>query len=282
MKRLFAAFLVMTMLFSFSACGGSTQQETTVTPAPVGQPSPSPTPYPETTPEPEEVPAVSISIETINGVRTVDQFDVGTFSYEYPKIIVNGEDSEAYDTLRSWADEMQQTAESTAQNLMEEAENTYREFPLNFSSPFFYTRTLEKPVVTDSITVVIENTSMYLGGAHPSHISYAWVIDTEDGKLLTLADLGVEDEIISAAAEDVVRQIKENGLKDQLFPDFEDAVKDSILDGSWYLTKDGFALIFPEYSIAPYSAGSFEFTVGYGVLDGIISYDYVMASNEKT
>jgi len=278
MKRLISAFLLIAILLSLAACGGSAKPESTVKPETNLQTTPEPTPTcsPEPTPTPEPTPAISISIENMTGNRTVDGFEVGYYSCDYPRLVVNYGDSEKFDELNMWVRDIAEDTEVAAESMLEEAENAYRSFPQMFTSSYFYNLTIDKLLPADDIIVLFIDSSMYLGGAHPGNSHLAWVIDTELGKVLSLSDLGDADAIISAASADIIAQIKADEMETYMFPDYADAIPSGIYDGFWYITDEGFWVIYPEYAIAPYSEGTFVFNVGFDKLNSLIKEEYII------
>ena len=101
MKKLVSAVMLIAILLSLSACGGSAKPESSIKPEMIPQTTPESTPVtePDATPTPEPVPAVSISIENMTGSRSVDGFEVGYYNCDYPVVVVNGKDSSEYDEL---------------------------------------------------------------------------------------------------------------------------------------------------------------------------------------
>jgi len=278
MKRLISAVMLIAILLSIAACGGKAQPENSIKPEiePLPSSAPAQTAPPEPSASPEPVPAITISIETMSGVKTIDGFDVARYSYDYPVITVNSENSSDFDDLKLWARGIAENSEVTAQSLIEEAEYAYANYPQMFTSSYFYTATLEVFSPADGITVLMCDASTFLGGAHPGNSHTAWVIDTNQGKVLTLADLGDAEAIIEAASADIISQIKAKDMDDNMFPDYADSISDGIMDRFWFITEDGLWIIYPEYSIAPYSEGSFLFNVSYDVLEGLINEEYVI------
>lgn len=98
---------------------------------------------------------------------------------------------------------------------------------------------------------------MFTGGAHGGTKVISYNIDLKGGKTLALKDFFLPNTNYKAKINsEILRQIKENkGFY------FENAFK-SIKDTSpFYITPDNMVFYFQEYEIAPYVAGTPEFSV---------------------
>ena len=268
MRRTFSALLIFAMLLSFAACG-SKNKEGTVEPviptaSPVATPEATPTPEPEETPEP--APAIAITIETESGTRDVGGFDVATFSYDYPVIEISEDAEGDFTEILDWAESVKNESQQIVQDVCAEAEDAYTHAAHWFTNAYFYTNTLELMSVSDSIAVLKSDNNTYMGSNHPLHGLDAWVIDIKNGTVLELNDFGDSELLINALASHIIGQIEADEMESYLFPDYEDCVLAGIYDGFWYPTAEGIVVMYPEYAIAPYSEGCFEFTVAYELL----------------
>lgn len=274
MKKTVTALLLAAILLMLPGCGGSAQPEAPAAPESTAPESASPLPSP--TPEPDPESRVTIEIRNKSEQRSVGDFVVASSSFDYPVITITGEASAASDALESWADTVYQDRLSWAQDLLNEAETVYTEMPQFFMEPYFYTLTMTMPYVDETLATVLSSSESYMGGNHPMHSQSAVNLNLSTGSVLTLHDLCDEDALIAAAAENILQQIKAQDLASSLYENYSDFVPEGIVDGSWYLTSEGFNVIYTEYYLGPYSSGSFTFTVPFDVLDGILSPEYIL------
>lgn len=103
----------------------------------------------------------------------------------------------------------------------------------------------------------------FTGGAHPSHMLGGITFDSVSGEILTLNDIFTDKEM---AVEFINEQILEQAEKmDQtiFFEGYQDSVKDILTEDTWWFSDEGFTVAANEYLIAPYVAGSFQFTIPY-------------------
>ena len=270
MTRIISALLILAMLLSFAACG-SKKSEGTIDPV---LPTPSPSISPETIPEPEETPepapAISITIENTSGARNLDGFDVATYSYDYPVIEISDDADGDFSEILDWAEAVKAESDEIVENVCAEAEDAYNHAAHWFTNAYFYTNTLELITVSDSISVIKSDNNTFMGSNHPLHGIYAWVIDTKNGAILEMNDFSDSELLINALASHIIGQIEAEQMQSYLFPDYEDGVLAGIYDGFWYPTEEGIVVMYAEYGIAPYSEGSFEFTVAYEQLGDLI------------
>lgn len=135
---------------------------------------------------------------------------------------------------------------------------------------------------TTSITITAKTRMEdYTGGAHGSHWTAYYTVDTRNGSLLT------EDNLF------------QKGYKDQLLPLLKDLLTNTrnsqgetitildaeaiTLNGNFYFTDKGMVYVFNEYEIAPYSDGLIEVTIPYEKLEPLFQpqYDLLIAIKTK-
>ncbi len=267
MKKIFA-FPLIAVLLLLAACGS--QPDNTL------PPSPSPSPEATLPPEPEVQSGLSVEIKNESSRRTVDGVQIVSSSFDYPVITVTGKDTPAAEDLKAWADNFYLDSLERSNDLINEAETFYSDVPQYFTESFYYLQTLEPVYESEKMTVLYCYSEYSMGGTHPQHNQSAVNLNMELGVPLTLADIGDAEAIVAAASENILTQINEQGLSDQLFENYADFVSEGIVDGSWYLTEDGFSVIYTEYYLAPYAYGTFNFTVPFSALDGCIKPEYAL------
>jgi predicted small lipoprotein YifL len=265
MKRLIPAILILVLLLALSSCGGKSPEPDAGKTTPEIS-SPSPTPLPQS-PEPET--GFSVEILSESDTRMSGEFQVASYSFDFPVIHADVAD-DASAAAENWAESFYKDRAEWALSLMDEAERVYSEMPEFFLEPYFYTESLETVYSGKELHTLISTYSSYMGGNHPSHGQEAINLCLSTGKVLTLPDLGDAEEIIRLAEEDILRQIQEQDLAGEMYENYADFVASGIVDGYWYLTEDGFSVIYTEYYLAPYSSGSFVFTVPFEALEGAL------------
>lgn len=107
----------------------------------------------------------------------------------------------------------------------------------------------------------------YTGGAHPNSLMLSWNFDLEEGVFFGPELLADEAELRSAAAEEILRQVRtplEDGTipADGYWEDYETLIQDW---SSYAVSFDeaGMTVVFSPYELAPYAAGPQEFRFSY-------------------
>ncbi len=131
------------------------------------------------------------------------------------------------------------------------------------------------------ISIVFNESSYYMGAAHPIHWLRHYNFDPETGELLTMADI--------LESEDAYRQLgtmlRNQAPKDKGDIDYErlcenagnswgdtTAAENSV---SWYFTDDGLCITYAPYEIAPYMYGFITWEFSYQQLKGIVKDQYL-------
>lgn len=111
--------------------------------------------------------------------------------------------------------------------------------------------------------------SYYSGGAHDSTIATGWVFDAETGERLSLADVtGDYDALSQLLTDRVTAQIEADS--DRYFPQAAEQIPQLLEDGGWYFSDEGLVLVAAPELLAPYAAGTLEFTVPYEDLQDLL------------
>ena len=133
---------------------------------------------------------------------------------------------------------------------------------------------------TRALSVVFD-VSQDVGGIHADFTRTSRSYNSDDGTLLTLADIAKNEEqlktfiknyVIGLAAGD---EYKEGGVS-ILFDDFESTINDLVDAGAnWYFSDGGLVVYANPYDIAPYSCGVLLFEIPYSVLAEFIDEDFM-------
>jgi len=112
---------------------------------------------------------------------------------------------------------------------------------------------------------ILENVYYNAGGPHPTIADFGYNFDPATGDQITLSSFTNDDEEIKASLNDVInKKLHENYSEDLLSPDYlMSGTYVDVADDSWYFKEDGtgITIVFNQYDIAPYAAGTFEVDV---------------------
>jgi hypothetical protein len=109
--------------------------------------------------------------------------------------------------------------------------------------------------VFNNFITIGNNSYEFSGGAHPNHWHSHFLIDLNDGKMLTL--------------NDVIQSSKRNQLKSILSSKFNAIYgKDNLIDQfeiaeNFSIDKDGIHFLYNPYEITPYAVGDPEITISF-------------------
>ena len=275
MRRLFALIIALAMLFTLGACNNNNGGNVTpVIPAESDAPSASPT----ASSEPIETftPAVTVDIKSENKTADVNGNTIATVNINYPAFSFSGNPTEASQNLSLWAQSFYDELISYAGEIEDEARNAYMLSP-EFFTPYSYNVNIDELFECDKAVMLIVNDSTFMGGAHAVNSTYTVCLDLKTGNSLELNDIAINlDALITAVEQNIIEQIQGSNIKNELFSDYADHIRDGIDNRFWYLSDEGLTIIYNEYILAPYSSGIFQFTVPYGSLSGIIKDEWIL------
>ena len=127
----------------------------------------------------------------------------------------------------------------------------------------------------DSRTInLLWTTSDNTGGAHGNTMTTAFVFDAETGERLSLLDVAINTDALSMQLEEQVLQQMEQA-PEQYFPEAQQWVPQLLEDGFWYFSEDGVVLLSNPGVLAPYGAGTLEFTATYEALTGLLDERWI-------
>ncbi len=152
-------------------------------------------------------------------------------------------------------------------------------------------------VTKQAVSMKIMSMSYYASAAHPISAVYGFNYDTETGEQLMLEDILSEGDGSASGKKEVKDRLAkvladgfrnmEDGENLLLWGNrtAEDIVAKSFLDAEestrerhWYLSPEGFHMMFDVYQIGPYVAGNVDTVVPWGELSGIIKPEYMPES----
>ena len=142
--------------------------------------------------------------------------------------------------------------------------------PFPYSSDLFFTVTR----ADNNVISFTENGYEYTGGAHGMPYSIGMNYDTNTGELISFAELSDDPDAFHADTLAYNQALAQTEYySDQLFntDDITNGNLENTLyaDGMWYLSTSGLVFMSPPYALAPYAAGTLEFTIPYSDLKGM-------------
>ena len=142
--------------------------------------------------------------------------------------------------------------------------------PMPYSSDLSFTVTR----ADDNVIAFTENGYEYTGGAHGMPYTTGINYDAKTGELISFTDLSDNSDAFHAdtlAYNQALAQTEYYSV--QLFStdDITNGTLEETLyaDGMWYLSTSGLVFMSPPYALAPYAAGTLEFTIPYSDLKGM-------------
>ena len=221
--------------------------------------------------------SVTVVIESEDDVELTT--DDGTVYYtitcSYPVVSIAGNEAaaekinadirtrvEAYNTSVNAQAEI---AKEDFEYLLNDDDLEYTPFP--YSSDLYFTVTR----ADDNVIAFTENSYEYMGGAHGLPNTIGINYDTNTGELLTFGDLSDNPDTFRADTLAYNQELARTEYYSmQMFntDDITNGTMEDVLyaDGAWYLSTSGLVFMSPPYALAPYAAGTLEFTIPYGEL----------------
>lgn len=149
-------------------------------------------------------------------------------------------------------------------------------------------------VTKQAVSMMLMESSYYASATHPISAIFCFNFDTETGKQLKLEDILISEDGSDAgkqeAKEKLARVLAEGFCNMENGEDLlrwgnrtaEDIVSKSFLDAEeslrerhWYLSPEGFHMMFDVYQIGPYVAGNIDAVVPWTELSGIVKSEYM-------
>ncbi len=120
------------------------------------------------------------------------------------------------------------------------------------------------------------DTYTYTGGAHGGTTINAYTYNTQ-GKLIAPEDLFVDQAAVTKFSELVKRHAMEKNTDGMINTEWlaESAGPDVSNFSTFAINGSAIAIIFPQYSIAPYAAGIIEVSVPFSELQGILKPEFL-------
>ncbi len=215
-------------------------------------------------------------------LTTREKEDGTILLYEQPcKADFLSEDPERIQFVDGILDQIESDYNQNSAKLHQYAE----EFLSEYGAELFYSysnyQNLHIARHDDAVVSLLNLSSIYSGGAHPSSIQTAYNMDIDDSRLLCL-----EDVIYPDRGEDLAQMVEES-ISDKfaplgdsaLFPEYRRTIASAMTYGSmtpyWYLSDTGLVVFFNQYELGPYAAGIIRAELDYAILEGILQEEYL-------
>lgn len=203
-----------------------------------------------------------------------------------PEVYIEGND-DAAETITEWlSSELERLDDS------ESMKADIQEFgaggpPSLYSSSSWDVTGADSAYATkQALSVVFHSSTYYAGAAHPMSAYFSYNFDTSTGKLLKLTDvLNADDtgkakkELTALLAEQfdpaLLQWMMTEDAGTVIDGHFMNPDNEDLRERRWYFSKEGFNVVFNQYEVGPYAAGSPTLTVPYSKLGGIIRDEYM-------
>lgn len=198
-----------------------------------------------------------------------------TISCSYPIVSIEGNDTAAEKINADISSRVEsfyagvyteaEWAKEDFEYLLNDDDDDYTPYPYSSDLSFTVTR------ADDRVISFTGNYYEYMGGAHGLPATVGINYDAGTGELIAFTDLGDNPDTFRAdtlAYNQDLARTEEYSM--QLFSqdDITNGTLEDVLyaDGSWYLSTSGLVFMSPPYALAPYAAGTLEFTIPYSEL----------------
>ena len=221
---------------------------------------------------------VSITVKTADTVEltTEDGTVYYTITCSYPVVSIDGNDAAAekinadissrVDNYNSGVNSGAETAKEDFEYMLASAGEGYAPSPYTADLSFTLIR------ADDNVISFTENGYDYMGGAHGSPSTIGVNYDTNTGDLIAFTDLSDDPDAFHADTLAYNQELAQTDYySTQMFStdDITNGTLEDTLyaDDAWYLSPAGLVFMSAPYAIAPYAAGTLEFTIPYSDLD---------------
>ena len=221
---------------------------------------------------------VTVIIKSEDDVEmTTDDGDVFyTITCSYPVVSIAGNEAAAEkinENILSQVESFHTATDESVEYAKEDFEYWLDEGvqpPMPYSSDLFFTVTR----ADNNVISFTENGYEYMGGAHGMPYSIGMNYDAHTGELISFAELSDDPDAFHADTLAYNQALAQTEYySEQLFntDDITNGTLETTLysDGMWYLSTSGLVFMSPPYALAPYAAGTLEFTIPYSDLKGM-------------
>lgn len=273
MKRLITLTILLSFLFTFSACGNNTANadpsglETNITTE-----STSPSTIETTAPilDIPQLPMLSIALPVVKDTTHAENGDE-IFNHIYQNIALVTPEPEIADKIILDFLNRVDTVSSNADTLKDAASSAYSASE-NWM-PHLCQYTFEPKRIDGGILSLLGTYATFDGSAHPDISNTAVTYSMVTGEILKLSDILVPNVSADDLYSLVIKALEQQ--KDVLYEGYEETVKerfgiDFMQDEGWYLSDNGLCYYFSPREIAGYVSGVVVAEIPYPELAGIM------------
>lgn len=222
--------------------------------------------------------AVTVTIKSEDDVEmTTDDGDVFyTITCSYPVVSIAGNEAASEkinENILSQVKSFHTATEESIKFAKEDLEYWDDEdlpAPFPYSSDLYYTVTR----ADNNVISFTENGYEYMGGAHGMPYSIGINYDTNTGELISFAELSDNPDAFHADTLAYNQALAQTEYYSEQMFNTDDITNGNLentlyADGMWYLSTSGLVFMSPPYALAPYAAGTLEFTIPYSELSAM-------------
>jgi len=196
-------------------------------------------------------------------------------AYSFPVFNENGPNPNLAKTLNKKVEEILGIENQTIEEAVDEAIGSFVGLSEEdeIAGDWYQNITISVEVVKNHILSLETNQDEFLGGAHPNAVAIFdnYLIST--GERLNIEDLFSGEQFlkVNSAGEEIFRKNYDLVGKDLSYEGFDFEDGNFVLTDNFKVTEKGLYFFYNTYSIAPYSAGTFEVEIPYTKIQTSIS-----------
>lgn len=278
MKRFFALFICILLVFSICGCAKEAPEET----VPVQTTLPAETQPTETTVQ-TTAPAISLYMAPMSAismplVEETETAEDGTllFTYTYQNVFPVFQDP---DIAKGVSLDLLNRIDATRASAESIRSAAIADYSGSNWNPYFYSVYYNPMRIDQGILSLFGNRVSYQGSAHPTYVSISATYDLVTGNVLEFKDILTQDYSADQLCGLICDALASNT---QLYDDYAAVVNDrfsgnSVSTENWYLSTNGLCIYFSPYDIAPYAAGTITAEIPYSQLNGILRDEFFPA-----
>ena len=243
------------------------------------EPSPGQDPGADTEPEVRDL-VIEVTDKKYTDEFEYDGATVAGYSYTLPYL--KQSDERGDEIVKEFNDFIENTAidliETFEANVITTAQDDYdakKERGEIWDSELYMDEMTYQVVKGESYLGVALDRTANFGGAFPSRDCVMMMYDLNSGRFFKYTDL--TDDVPGykgAIAGDILAQIKEHGLQEDYYDDYETEVG-SLENAQLMFDEEGLTVLFPEFILAPHAVGEQVFMVAYPEIEPYFN-DYAM------
>ena len=217
-------------------------------------------------------------LETIADYQEYRSEDTGDVVLTY-NVETAGVDSKGYPELvkavENWSENDVKNQKEQVDQLYEEALENYKLYKdtetVSYTfQQYLYQRRADAKIFSMEVCDEIDTDA-----AHRLSVYSGINFDTKTGKILTVDDIVLDRERFDTFIVESVKYTLKRYYKDDLFEDYMETVMRGLDSLNWVFTDYGIQIIYGEYELATYAAGTIRVSIPYSKLQGYVKEEYL-------